>query len=86
MDDQDSDSVGDDEVNCNKCAAIFRQFTTALADDLVIVVGLFSSFSTLMCYISSLQYGVLIFNQAYTDDDASKDYISNRISLALLIT
>ena len=45
---------------------------------------MYSSVANLMSYICTLQYGTLIFKQAYVDDKASKDYISNRLSLAFL--
>ena len=51
-----------------KCKRIFREFIGQISQELSIAVALLSSFCTLMCYICILQYGTLIFKQAYTDD------------------
>ena len=39
-----------------------------------------------MTYISTLQYGPIIFKDSYNTTDESKDYISDRISLYFLIS
>lgn len=39
----------------------------------------------MMMYISTVQYGTLILKQSYAEDTASKDYISDQLSLYFLI-
>ena len=39
-----------------------------------------------MTYISTLQYGPIIFKDSYKTDDDSKDYIADRISIYFLIS
>ena len=51
-----------------------------------IIVGIMSNMSTMMTYIASAQFGILIFNDSYGEDQASKNYISNQISLYFLFS
>lgn len=44
-----------------------------------------SNFASLMSYICILEFGTLAFNQSYMKDDASKDYISDELSIYFLI-
>ena len=63
---------------------LLKNFFSILNQEKTIIVAMFSGMATMMTLISSMQYGILIFNQSYQKDDASKDYISNRISLYLI--
>ena len=42
--------------------------------------------SSLMTYLATVQFGTLIFNDSYKDDQASKDYISGKLSIYFLIS
>ena len=50
-----------------------------------LIVSAFSSFSSIMVLIAANEYGTLIFNSSYEKDEASKNYISNRLSIWFII-
>ena len=51
-----------------------------------IIVGAFANSTTIMAYIAAVNYGTNTFNDLYQDDEASKTYISDKLSLYFLIS
>ena len=71
---------------CAKFKKVFGEFKSKLVEEKCIMVGIISNMATLMTFISAVQYGTLIFNQAYEDNTASQDYISDKLSVYFLIS
>ena len=49
------------------------------------MVAFLSTFTIIMSNLCVLEYGQLIFKQSYKEDKSTKDYVSDRLSLYLLI-
>ena len=56
-----------------------------LKADKTCMIAVLTAFSFSMVEMCNLQYGILIFKQSYEDDEASQDYITNKLAIYLLI-
>ena len=86
---QEEDSQDDDgepESKCDKLKKILSQFKESIVKQKSIIVGFVSTFSISILAICGLVYGTLILKQVYAEDDESKDYIADQISIYFLIT
>jgi len=67
-----------------KCMKLVKDFFRQIWEEKSILVAMFTAIGQSMTMISSMQFGTIIFNEEYAKDDASKDYISDRLSIYLL--
>ena len=62
-----------------------RTFLAHLIAQKTCIVAFLSTFSITIAELCGLQFGVLLYKQVFAEDEASKDYVSDRISLYMLI-
>ena len=73
------------ESKQEKCTRLMKNFFSHICEEKCIIVSMISGMSLSMTFISSAQFATIIFNESYQKDQASKDYISDRLTIYLLI-